>query len=99
MTHGNYLLHRIDYSKHIRYMRHCHYLCFRRKHGLKPAYHKMTVIINRKHLKNSLPALAHHLPWNYVRMMLSFSYDDLITLTDESLAETECDQIYRSRRS
>ena len=80
-------------------MRHSHDLSPFGQDLIKHFHLKMTRIINRKNLQNGSLAPAHHLPWNYVGMMLGFSHDYLIPFLHEGLTITECNQIHSGGRT
>jgi hypothetical protein len=55
----------------------------------------MTAVIDRKNLQHYTLSAAHHLPWNYVGVMLRFCNDNLISFPDKGLAERKGNKIYR----
>ena len=54
---------------------------------------QMAFLIYRKHLQHRAFSLAHHLPGNDVTVMLGRGNDNLVSLSDESLAIGERNEI------
>ena len=94
MRKSHYLVYRIYYAQHIRYLSHAHEF---RVSIYQFAQSFDIVVATRRDRKNSYfcsSTLTQQLPRNYIRMVFRLAHYYIITLPDELFSESTSHQIY-----